>query len=76
MAQFDLMNGEGLVRDEQGQEMPESVSISREVSRTLADIASEELPNGGKGTITIEIRDERGRAGLRHQSFIQDPLAR
>ncbi len=61
---FDLFNGSGPVRDDQGQEMPTREGISREVSRILADIAREELPDRGNGAITIEVRDERGRPVL------------
>lgn len=57
---FDLFNGDGPVRDEQGQELASREAISREVSRILADIAREELPGRGKGLISIEVRDESG----------------
>lgn len=56
---FDLVNGNGLVRDEQGQIISTRAEISREVSRILTDIAREELPESGEGTISVEVRDER-----------------
>jgi len=58
---FDLINGDGPVRDEQGQEVASREAVSREVSRILADIAREELPARCKGLISIEVRDENGR---------------
>ncbi|EUB95564.1 hypothetical protein PMI07_002052 [Rhizobium sp. CF080] len=61
---FDLTNGDGPVRDDQGQEVSTREGISREVSRILADIAREELPDRGNGAISIEVRDERGQPVL------------
>jgi hypothetical protein len=58
---FDLLNGNGPVRDEHGQEAASREEISKEVSRILADIAREELPGRGKGFISIDVRDEAGR---------------
>ncbi|MGK6316755.1 DUF6894 family protein [Neorhizobium sp. DT-125] len=61
---FDLVNGSGLIRDEQGQDVSTREDISREVSRILVDIASEELPGSGDGAISVTVRDERGRPVL------------
>jgi hypothetical protein len=57
---FDLINSDGNVRDDHGQEMSTREGVSHEVSRILVDIAREELPGRGKGTIAIEVRDEHG----------------
>ncbi|MCJ9750787.1 hypothetical protein MOV61_08670 [Neorhizobium sp. BETTINA12A] len=57
---FDLINGDGPVRDNEGQEISTRKEISREVSRILADIAREEFPERGKGAISIEVRNEHG----------------
>lgn len=59
---FDLFNGEGPIPDEHGQEIATREDISREVSRILADIAREELPEDNNGVITIKVRNEEGRA--------------
>lgn len=61
---FDLINGNGPIRDDQGQEVTTREGISREVSRILADIAREELPDRENGAITIEVRDEQGQPVL------------
>ncbi|WJR66599.1 hypothetical protein QTA58_20680 [Neorhizobium sp. CSC1952] len=61
---FDLVNGSGLVRDEQGLDVSTREEITREVSRILVDIASEELPGTAEGAIGVTVRDERGRAVL------------
>lgn len=57
---FDLINGDGAVRDDQGQEVSTREGVTREVSRILADIAREELPDRQNGAISINVRDERG----------------
>jgi len=59
---FDLFNGDGPVRDELGQEVASREDISREVSRILADITREELPGRATGSISIEVRDEKGQS--------------
>ena len=56
---FDLINGDGPVADEQGVELASREAITREVSRILADIARDELPEG-QGEVTINVRDETG----------------
>nr|WP_210010074.1 hypothetical protein [Neorhizobium galegae] len=59
---FDLINGNGPVRDNEGQEIVTREGISREVSRILADIAREEFPERGKGSISVEVRNEDGQS--------------
>jgi hypothetical protein len=59
---FDLLNGDGLVRDDLGVELSSRDSISKEVSRILTDIAGEEMPGQEKGAVSIEVRDEDGKA--------------
>jgi len=61
---FDLINGDGAVRDDQGQEVSTREGVTREVSRILADIAREELPDRQNGAISIKVRDEQGHAVL------------
>jgi hypothetical protein len=57
---FDLINGDGLVRDDVGVELPSSDRVSREVSRILTGIADEEMPARESGTVSIEVRDDEG----------------
>jgi hypothetical protein len=67
---FDLINGDGPVRDNEGQEISTREEISREVSRILSDIAREEFPERGKGSISIEVRNESGQSVFTgHLSF-------
>ncbi|CAN7345523.1 hypothetical protein LJR104_001851 [Neorhizobium sp. LjRoot104] len=59
---FDLSNGDGPVRDNEGQEISTREQISREVSRILADIARDEFPEREKGSISVEVRNEEGQS--------------
>ncbi|WP_436109899.1 DUF6894 family protein [Neorhizobium tomejilense] len=68
---FDLINGDGPVRDNEGQEISTREEISREVSRILADIAREEFPERGKGSISIEVRNEFGQSVFTGQLSFQ-----
>ncbi|WP_371412595.1 hypothetical protein [Neorhizobium sp. T25_13] len=68
---FDLINGDGPVRDNEGQEISTREEISREVSRILADIAREEFPERGKGSISIEVRNESGQSVFTGQLSFQ-----
>jgi hypothetical protein len=56
---FDLVNGDGLVRDEMGSQMPENRdSLLREVGRILTDLAREELADRDHGVISVNVRDD------------------
>ncbi|WP_425352156.1 DUF6894 family protein [Neorhizobium tomejilense] len=68
---FDLINGDGPVRDNEGQEISTREEISREVSRILADIAREEFPERGKGSISIEVRNGSGQSVFTGQLSFQ-----
>lgn len=62
---FDLVNGDGLVRDEMGSQMPENRdSLLREVSRILTDLAREELTDREHGAISVLVRDDHDRSVL------------
>ena len=57
---FDLHNGEGPTRDEQGTELKSREDIPKEVTRILLDVARDELPATDRMTIAVTVRDERG----------------
>lgn len=62
---FDLVNGDGLVRDEMGSQMPENRdSLLREVGRILTDLAREELADRDHGAIRVHVRDDNDRSVL------------
>lgn len=57
---FDLINGEGLVQDDVGVDLPSCNSIRDEASRILTGIAAEEMLGQESGDVVIEVRDEQG----------------
>ncbi|KQS87882.1 MULTISPECIES: DUF6894 family protein [unclassified Rhizobium] len=59
---FDLQNGDGPVRDDSGLELDSRAEITREVGRILLDIARDEIPEQPRGTASIVVRDDNGRA--------------
>ena len=59
---FDLHNGEGPVRDDQGIDLPSRERVSLEVAKILLDIARDEMPAGNRSIISITVRDFESRA--------------
>lgn len=57
---FDLTNGHGLVRDNDGQLIDDRTSVEREVSRILTDVARDELPDTPHGQVKVDVRDDMG----------------
>lgn len=58
---FDLHNGDGPTRDDQGREFASRETVAREVTRILLDVARDEMPEGDRGVISLTVRDENGR---------------
>jgi hypothetical protein len=58
---FDLHNGDGPVRDEQGTRLPSREAIPREIARIVLDIARDELPVSDRTVISVRVRDETDR---------------
>ncbi|MGO4568360.1 hypothetical protein AB4Z52_25715 [Rhizobium sp. 2YAF20] len=59
---FDLHNGDGPIRDEQGIALPSRARVSKELARILLDVARDELPDSDRAVISITVRDESGNA--------------
>lgn len=59
---FDVVNGHGLERDEQGKVLSSVDTIPSEVAAILADIAKEELPDAPLGMVQVVVRDEANRS--------------
>jgi hypothetical protein len=57
---FDIENGHGPSRDEDGLVLASEAQIMRETSRILLDIARNELPGQDNGEISIRVRDDHG----------------
>ena len=58
---FDLHNGDGQTRDEQGMDLPSPQSTSKEVARILADVARDELATADRVIVAVKVRDQEGR---------------
>jgi hypothetical protein len=59
---FDLHNGDGATRDEDGLELSTRASVTREVSRILLDVVQDEITGQPNGAASVVVRDDRGRA--------------
>ncbi|MBW6425706.1 hypothetical protein KX729_30405 [Rhizobium sp. XQZ8] len=58
---FDVVNGHGLERDEQGKDLLSRDKIPTEVAAILADIAREELPTTPLAMMQVNVRDDAGK---------------
>ncbi|PZM08750.1 DUF6894 family protein [Rhizobium tubonense] len=59
---FDLHNGDGPTRDEEGLELPSRARISKELARILLDVARDELADLDRVVISVTVRNESGDA--------------
>jgi hypothetical protein len=57
---FDLRDGRGLVDDEEGSELTELAEAKREALGTLLGMASDALPDGRLGELSLTVRDDTG----------------
>lgn len=57
---FDLDNGDGRTRDEEGVELPDNAGAIKEASRIVTDLARDELVECGNGRIWLTIRKSDG----------------
>jgi hypothetical protein len=55
---FDLINGEGPMRDDEGVELPDSDAVRREAAKIVTDIARDEVPKEQAVKIVVNVRDE------------------
>lgn len=59
---FDLHNGDGATRDNEGLELASRASVTREVNRILMDVAQDEIGDQSNGAVSVVVRDESGKA--------------
>jgi hypothetical protein len=59
---FDLHNGDGATRDEDGLELSTRASVTREVTRILLDVVQDEIGEQPNGAVSVVVRDDKGRA--------------
>lgn len=57
---FDVTNGNGLERDEDGQELQSLDQVRREAGRILSDIAKDEIPVSRSVRIKVAVRNIEG----------------
>jgi hypothetical protein len=58
---FDLDDGDGLVMDNDGLDLPSLEVAKRKAVAVLPDIARDVLPDGDMRVLTANVRDESGR---------------
>lgn len=62
---FDTYDGDRLITDTQGIELPNLERVKAEAQMTLPDLARDALPNGDQKTFIVSVRDEAGQVVLR-----------
>jgi hypothetical protein len=73
---FDVRDGNDLRPDDDGLEFPTVHAARVEASRALAEMIKEEMPNGSRKRMAIEVRSEDRQPLLKVQmTFEVEPLA-
>lgn len=62
---FDIMNGNGDIRDETGLEFSTDAQVESEIAKILSDIVREEVISERNGRVIVIVRDEGGRERFR-----------
>ncbi|MFK4719264.1 hypothetical protein ABIE89_000364 [Bradyrhizobium niftali] len=57
---FDIRDGIELIRDDDGEELPNIDSARHEAATTLSEIARACVKEGGQHRIAVEVRDDDG----------------
>jgi hypothetical protein len=55
---FDVVNGEGWIRDDEGIELPNSDAMRAEVARIAIDVAKDEIADQNAMAVTVNVRDD------------------
>ena len=55
---FDVVNGQGPMRDEEGVVLPDPDAVRREVAMIVTDLARDEVPKEQAVKIVVNVRDE------------------
>jgi hypothetical protein len=72
---FDLHNGDGPIRDNEGMELASRADVLREMARILVDIARDELPAGERTIISLTVRSEERPISVASLAFSNEWLA-
>jgi len=62
---FDTFDGDRLITDSEGIELPDLEQVKAEAQRALPDLARDVLPDGDQKTFIVSVRDEAGQVILR-----------
>jgi hypothetical protein len=62
---FDTYDGNRLITDPEGIELPNLEQVKAEAQRALPDLARDALPVGDQNTFIVSVRDEAGQVVLR-----------
>ncbi|PWE52802.1 hypothetical protein DEM27_28790 [Metarhizobium album] len=62
---FDIVNGDGDYRDEEGVDLPDNSAAKDELARTLGSVVREALIKERKGRIVIAVRNDSGLSKIR-----------
>jgi len=55
---FDVVNGEGPMRDDEGIDLPNADAVRAEVARIAIDIAKDEIADQNAMAVTVNVRDD------------------
>lgn len=56
---FDLLNGDGFLKDIDGHEFPDLASVQRQVALILLDLAGEEVDGAQPFDAKVTVRDQK-----------------
>jgi hypothetical protein len=56
---FDTRDGDSLIRDDIGEELPDLETVKRVAAKSLAELAEDVLPGSIKRVLKVEVRDDR-----------------
>lgn len=62
---FDTFDGDRLIADSEGIELPDLEQVKAEAQRALPDLARDGLPDGDQKTFIVSVRDGTGQVVLR-----------
>ncbi len=57
---FDLHNGDGFMKDDDGRDLPDLKAVGKEVAKIVLDLAGDELNGSDPFKARVTVRDESG----------------
>ena len=71
---FDLHNGDGPIRDNEGTELESRAEVLREMARILVDVARDELPAEERTIISLTVRSGERPISVASLAFLNEWL--